>query len=124
MSQDPAPVSHSFKTPSLSYSNPPNQQPYLRVLTFFKKKQGISLEYFLNHWNHVHTDLVINMTSFKECNIFHYSQLYQTAESREWGRRMGYTDLEWDACSEFWVTNTEDYEAFITSKEYTDSLCK
>jgi hypothetical protein len=122
MHSDPSPVAHKFITPELSYEQAPNKQKYLRILTFFKKKPGISFEYFLNHWHHVHTDLVVNMKSFKENNIFHYTQFYQTPKTREQGKSLGYMDMEWDACSEFWVERIEDYHAFIQSQEYRDSL--
>ena len=122
MMSDPPRVSHEFMTPELSYEQPANEQKYIRIQTFFKKKPGISFEYFLNHWQHVHTDLVVNMKSFKENNIFHYTQFYQSEEFREQGRSLGHTDMEWDACSEFWVEKVEDYRAFLQSQEYKDSL--
>jgi hypothetical protein len=115
---DPAPVSRTFKLPSLSYSNSPNKQSYVRISMFFNKKSSVSYGFFQNHWNHVHADLVTSSNAFKELGILRYTQFFQGPEAKEATKRLGYPPMEWDACTEFWVEKLEDFESFTKSAEY------
>ena len=124
MAHDPPRVKHNFVLPAFSYEQPPNTQPYIRINMFFMKRKDISWEYFESHWNHVHADIVTSSQAFKENKIIRYTQFCQTAESREHTKKCfpGYSVMEWDAASEFWVEKPEDMAAFLNSQEYIDSL--
>ncbi|KAF2097981.1 hypothetical protein NA57DRAFT_76780 [Rhizodiscina lignyota] len=122
MQSDPPRVPHAFSSPSLSYDTPPNKQPYVRINTFFKKKPGISYEYFVQHWHHVHADLVTSMKAFTDNNIVRYTQFFQTPEGREEAYKIGAPAMEWDACSEFLAEKVDDFAAFLKSEEYVNSL--
>ncbi len=119
---DPKPVDHTFHHAKLAYDQPPSRQPCWRVNMFFNKKAGISEEYFLHHWNHVHADLVTGATAFKASNILRYNQFFQSAASRAVGEAIGYGPaMDWDACTEFLVVSVEDFVAFTKSQEYIDA---
>jgi hypothetical protein len=118
MSSDPAPVTHTFSLPKLAYEQEPNTQNYIRIQMFFKKKQGISHEYFAHHWRHVHADLLTASKAFQENRIMRYKQFYQTPEMKRAVEAMGYPVMEWDASSEFWVASLDDMVALSQSEEY------
>ena len=88
------------------------------------KKKDISWEYFTRHWHHVHADIVTGSKAFKENHILRYTQFYQSPEHRTKTAQCfaNYPIMEWDACSEFWVEKMEDFEAFLKSDEYIQSL--
>jgi hypothetical protein len=121
---DPPTVPHTFEIPSLSYSNPPNTQIYVRISMFFMKKPSVSYEFFRNHWNHVHADRLISSNAFRELGILRYTQFFHDPEAKEVMKRIGYPSMEWDACTEFWVEKLEDFEAFTKTKEYIDTTRK
>jgi hypothetical protein len=126
MPSDPPRVSHNFEINKLSYDSLANIQPYIRINMFFKKKEGISWEYFTTHWHHVHADICLSTKAWQENNILRYTQFYQSPESRKKTSKLfaAYPDplLEWDACSEFWVEKVEDFANFLKSEEYVKSL--
>ena len=115
---DPAPVQRNFGHSTLAYDTPPNKQTYVRISMFFNKKPGISYEYFLNHWRHVHADLVTSSKAYKENKIRRYTQFHQSPESKAKGAEIGYPMMDWDACTEFWVDKLEDFDAFTKSDDF------
>ncbi|CAK7201644.1 hypothetical protein SEUCBS139899_004353 [Sporothrix eucalyptigena] len=120
---DPPPVDHPFHhAHKLAYDRPSNRQRYWRINMYFNKKPGVSDAYFVNHWHHVHADLVTGMRAFNEKNLLRYNQFFQAAEARTAAEAMGYGPLlDWDACTEFWVESIEDFVAFTKSQEYIDA---
>jgi hypothetical protein len=91
---------------------------------FFNKRTDISHDYFHEHWAHVHADLVAGSRAWKDNKILRYTQYHQTPEMKQEAADMGYPMMEWDACSEFWVTKLSDMHSFLKSEEYLGHDCK
>ena len=121
MPSDPPPVDHSFKLSKLAYDAPLAKQNYLRIAMFFNKRKDISDEYFQNHWHHVHADLVTSSKAFKELKFKRYNQFRQRPEHRELLEKVKYPGMDWDACTEFWVEDFEDFVNFTQSQVYIDA---
>ena len=124
MASDPPPVERDFKLQQFAYGSGqdeivPNRQKYWRISLFFQRKEGVSAEFFARHWHHVHADLVTSTKSYCENNILRYNQFHQSPEGLAKAHSLGYGEsLPFDAVTEFWVKDVEQFKAFTKSKEF------
>jgi hypothetical protein len=126
-SSDPKRVEREFRISKNSYDHGddeivPNKQAYWRISLFFKRKEGVSAEYFARHWHHVHGDLITAAKSYCDNNILRYNQFHQTPEGRKKVEELGYGPvLDFDAVTEFWVKDVAQFKAFTESEEFASA---
>lgn len=99
---------------------------YVKLLLFFNKKDGVSYEQFLRHWQTVHADLTVATEGFRVSNIQRYTQVrrdclksvkellklgqtHQTADRKSRVKSAGADSLDFDGCSEMWVKSWDDW---------------
>lgn len=98
--------------------------PLIRISFFFTKHPSMSQSEFEAHWRDTHGRLAITSKAFSTSNIQGYVQIHNdkalTKDLGELG--LPAMDFSWDACSEMYVQNWEDYVAFAKSDESRDVL--
>lgn len=66
--------SHTFNFQHLNHGQGSNEQPYVRMLMFFKKLPSITEEQFHEWWKTVHADLTVSTKDFG-VHILRYVQV-------------------------------------------------
>ncbi|KAF1978719.1 hypothetical protein BU23DRAFT_577006 [Bimuria novae-zelandiae CBS 107.79] len=115
-------INHHFNNPPLEWDARDNYQPCIKLSFFFKKLPDVDDDHFQMHYNHVHADLIVAAKLFHVVKIQRYVQTYQTQEMKEKIRAAGMELLDYDACSQIWDRDWEDWERFSTSPEYAAAL--
>lgn len=112
-----------------SSSNPwANLQPttgLIRISYFFSKKNSQSYADFYEHWRNTHGRLAVATKAFAEFDVQRYVQLRNLPQYGAKVKELGMTLMEefaWDACSEIYVKNFQDWIDFTTSKESAEVL--
>lgn len=65
---------HPYHFQELELGGGSNQQPYFRALVFFNKKEGLTDEFFHEHWKSVHADLTLQVED-AGVNLVRYVQV-------------------------------------------------
>ncbi|KAL5391787.1 hypothetical protein DPSP01_001076 [Paraphaeosphaeria sporulosa] len=115
-------VNHTFSNDRFNWDAGENYQPCIKLSFFFKKLPNVDDDHFQMHYNHVHADLTVAAKLFNVVKIQRYVQTYQTPEIKARIRKAGMELLDYDACSQIWVREWEDWERFSTSPEYAAAL--
>lgn len=109
---------HTFTFPSLSPGAGSNEQPYIRLLMFVKKRPDVSDEKFHEWWKTIHADLAVSVAGFGgHCK--RYVQLHQTPEHREELSKYKMEPLPFDGVGEMYLKSLTDWVEFSSGPAFT-----
>jgi hypothetical protein len=97
----------------------------IRISYFFSKFPSQSYEDFYEYWRNTHGRLAVATSAFTTHSVQRYVQVRNLPQHHETLRTLGMAPMEefpWDACSEIYVRNFQDWVAFATSKESAEIL--
>ncbi|KAH7134879.1 hypothetical protein B0J11DRAFT_610932 [Dendryphion nanum] len=112
---------HNFTFPELHPSAQPNIQPYLRILVFFNKKEGITEQQMAEWWRTVHADLSLSTPGW-DVHVSRYVQFIQPSAIREQAQSYGMELLSFSAMGEMHVKSLEEWVAFSSSPAFSKTL--
>jgi uncharacterized protein (TIGR02118 family) len=87
----------------------------VKLVCFLKRKEGLSLEEFHDHWLNRHAPLIASTEPFASL-VKRYEQHRRVAEPA-WMGTAGF-----DGITIQWFDSTADVEAFVTAPEYASVL--
>src|SRR5207244_2545874 len=81
--------------------------PMVKMVAFFKRKPGMSVEAFHNYWRTTHAAIVVKMPGIRR---------YVQSHTLLSGYRKG--ELAYDGVAEVWFDDTQAMRALVGTKEY------
>ncbi|KAF2105253.1 peptidase M50B-like-domain-containing protein [Lophiotrema nucula] len=88
-----------FHIPHLRPGQGSNEQSYVRLLIFFKKRPDVTEQHFQEWWKSVHADLGLSAAGFN-VHVSRYVQFYQTSQDKERLKSLGMPILDFDDMGE------------------------
>ncbi|CAM1500385.1 Fc.00g095470.m01.CDS01 [Cosmosporella sp. VM-42] len=95
----------------------PNNQNYLKIWAFFKKKEGMTTDEFHKYWDTVHANMCLSCKGFI-ITTRRYVQFHFLLDHNEMAKSMGVPALDWDGSSEIYVKSWEDWQPIYHGKDY------
>ncbi|KAL5421743.1 hypothetical protein PMIN06_013136, partial [Paraphaeosphaeria minitans] len=111
----PSHLTHQFSFEELAVGQGSNQQPYIRILIFFNKKNGLSEAFSHEHWKSVFADLTMSVGDGAK-NFRRYVQFHQDADHRKLVSSLSQYSmqpLQYDGCDEFHAENADQFLRFM-----------
>ncbi|PSN70681.1 hypothetical protein BS50DRAFT_673459 [Corynespora cassiicola Philippines] len=98
-----------------------NEQPYVRIHLFSKKRADVTEEAFHEHWKTTHAEIIMSLPGFSDV-CFRYVQCHATSAHRELLKSLGMDPLPYDGMAELHVKSIEDWLRFQNSDLFKEKL--
>ncbi|KAL4889603.1 EthD domain-containing protein [Aspergillus ambiguus] len=101
-------------------AGPGTPQPYIKILWFLKRKEGMSPEDFHKYWEEDHARFALNIPGFKQI-AKRYSQFHPAPEFQAKADALGMQTLDFDGVAELWVESVEGYAKHMGQAELAEA---
>ncbi len=83
----------------------------IKTMLFVKRKNGLSMEEFIRHYEEVHAPLAVRLIPKLKKYTRNYLSAPNSTEERigGWQQSAGFSNLGFDCVTEFWWETREDY---------------
>ena len=88
----------------------------VKLVCFLKRKEGLTLDEFYDHWFNSHGPMLASTEPFKTL-VKRYEQHKRHAGAPDWMGTPGY-----DGITIQWFDTVADFEAFVTAPEYATTV--